>query len=63
MTEERGRYNRRPRHRRPRSSEPEPLGELLRRYAEERRWTHLLPPSNSNGHQPANRTTVRRRDG
>lgn len=63
MTEESGRYDRRPPRPRSRSSEPEPLGDLLRRYAEDRRWSHLLPPSSSNGHRPADRTTVRRRDG
>ena len=63
MTEEHGRYHRHPPQPRSRSSEPEPLGDLLRRYVEDRRWSHLLPPSSSNGHRPADRTTVRRRDG
>jgi hypothetical protein len=62
MTEEHGRYNRPPQPR-GRSSEPEPLGDLLRRYVEARRWHHLLAPSTANGHRPADPTTVRRRDG
>ena len=63
MTEESGRYDRRPPQPRGRSSEPEPLSDLLRRYVEDRRWDHLLAPSSSNGHRPADRTSVRRRDG
>lgn len=63
MTEERGRYNRRPPQPHRRSSEPEPLSDLLRRYTQQRRWSHLLAPPNSNGRRPTNRTTVRRRDG
>lgn len=63
MTEEHGRYDRRPPPPRRRSSGPEALRDLLRRYVEDRRWDHLLAPSNSNGHRPTDRTTVRRRDG
>lgn len=63
MTEEPGRYDRHPRQPPSRSSEPEPLGELLRQYVEDRHWDHLLTPSSSNGHQPADRTTVRHHDG
>lgn len=63
MTEEPGRYDRHPPQPPSRSSEPEPLGELLRQYVEDCDWDHLLAPSSSNGHQPSGRTTVRRRDG
>ena len=63
MTEESGRYDRRPPQPPSRSSEPEPLGELLRQYVEDRHWDHLLAPSSSNGHRPDDRTTIRRRDG
>ena len=63
MTENHGRYDRRPPQPRSRSSEPEPLGHLLRRYVEDRHWEHLLAPPSSNGQRPPDTTTVRRRDG
>lgn len=63
MTEQHGRYDRRPSPRRSPQGEPEPLGELLRRYVEDRHWEHLLAPPHTNGHQPPDPTTDRRRDG
>lgn len=63
MTEQHGCYDRHVSPRRRPRGEPEPLGELLRRYAEDRRWEHLLAPPRSNGHPPPDPTTVRRRDG
>lgn len=64
MTEERGRYDPHPTESSKPSSDPEPLGELLCQYLEAHNCTHLLAPSNPNGHpRPASSTTVRHRDG
>jgi hypothetical protein len=56
MTEQRGRYDPRPRHPNRPPADPEPLRDLLRQYVEDRNWSDRLRPASANGHGPGSTT-------
>lgn len=61
MTEDHARYDQDRPDRRP--QEPERIGDILRRLAEQEGWNQHLPPTSPERHQPAEPLTNGRRHG
>lgn len=61
MTEDHARYDRRRPDRRP--QQPERIGDILRRLADQEGWNQHLPPANTHGHRPADPVTNGRHHG